>query len=206
MKKALVAAALSAHVTTQLFAGGNTAPVEVHAPVMGEVEHAHGHHEESKFYVVVAGLMLMGDEFQHGDALLDGDNDYGYGYGIDVGYRLGKGFAFEYDFTYGKNTVHEIIPGHEEVEATSTYYTSALDIVYTYEATEKLGIFGKIGYEVEWETISELDIDEREEGIVYGVGIEYALNKKYKLLAEYEHSTIEGPHGDAVLAGIMYNF
>lgn len=205
MKKALVAAALSAHLTTQLFAGGDIAPLELNEPVLEEVEHAHGHHEESKFYVVVAGMMLLGDEAQHGDALLDGNNDYGYGFGIDVGYRLGNGFALEYDYTYGKNTVYEIT-AHEEVEATSTYHTSALDIVYTYEATENIGIFGKLGYEVEWETISELDIDEREDGAVFGAGVEYALNKEYKLLVEYEHSTIEGPHGDALLAGVMFNF
>ncbi len=104
MKKALVIAALSAHLTTQLFAGGDIAPVTVNEPVLEEV--AHAHHEESKFYVVVAGMMLLGDEIQHGEALLDGDNDYGYGFGIDVGYRLGNGFALEYDYTYGKNTVY----------------------------------------------------------------------------------------------------
>jgi len=205
MKKAFVAAALSAHLTTQLFAGGDIAPVEVNEPVLEEVEHAQGHHEESKFYVVVAGMTLLGDEIQHGEALLDGNDEYGYGFGIDIGYRLGNGFALEYDYTYGKNTVYEIT-AHEEVEATSTYHTSALDIVYTYEATHKLGIFGKVGYEFEWEEISELGIDEREDDFVFGAGIEYALNKKYKLLAEYEHSLIEGPHGDAILAGIMYNF
>jgi opacity protein-like surface antigen len=203
MKKALVTAALSAHLTTQLFAGGDIAPVVVNEPVLEEV--AHGHHEESKFYVVVAGMMLLGDEVRHGEALLDGDNDYGYGFGIDVGYRLGNGFALEYDYTYGKNTVYEIT-AHEEVKTRSTYHTSALDIVYTYEATHNLGIFGKVGYEFEWEEISELDIDEREDDFVFGAGIEYALNKEYKLLAEYEHSLIDGPHGDAILAGVMYNF
>ena len=205
MKKTLVAAALSAHLTTQLFFFFFIAPVEVHEPALEEVEQAHGHHEESKFYVVVAGMMLLGDEIQHGEALLDGNDKYGYGFGIDVGYRLGNGFAVEYDYTYGKNTVYEIT-ADEKIKARSTYHTSALDIVYTYEATHKLGIFGKVGYEFEWEEISELNIDEREDDFVFGAGIEYALNKKYKLLAEYEHSLIEGPHGDAILAGIMYNF
>ncbi|GIT97281.1 porin family protein [Sulfurovum sp. TSL1] len=205
MKKALVAAALSAHLTTQLFAGGDIAPVEVNEPVLEEVSHAQGDHEESKFYVVVAGMTLLGDEIRHGEALLDGNDEYGYGFGIDIGYRLGNGFALEYDYTYGRNTVYEIT-ADEKIKARSTYHTSALDIVYTYEATHKLGIFGKVGYEFEWEKISELDIDEREDDFVFGAGIEYALNTKYKLLAEYEHSLIEGPHGDAILAGIMYNF
>ena len=204
MKKAFVAAALSAHLATQLFAGGDFVPVEVQEPAL-EVAQTDEEQAESKFYVVIAGMMLLGDEIQHGEALLDGNDEYGYGFGIDIGYRLGNGFALEYDYTYGKNTVYEIT-AHEEIKARSTYHTSALDIVYTYEATENLGIFGKVGYEFEWERISELDISEREDDFVFGAGIEYALNEKYKLLAEYEHSLIEGPHGDAILAGIMYNF
>lgn len=199
MKKAFIAAALSAHLTTQLFAGGDIAPVEVHEPEVIEQK------TESKFYVVVAGMMLLGDEIQHGEALLDGDDNYGHGFGIDVGYRLGNGFALEYDYTYGRNTVYEIT-ADEKIKARSEYHTSALDLVYTYEATEKLGIFGKVGYEFEWEKISELDIDNREDDFVFGAGIEYALNEKYKFIAEYEHSLIEGPHGDAILAGVMYNF
>lgn len=205
MKKALLIAALSTQLTTQLFAGGDIAPLEVHEPVLEEVDHAHRHHEESKFYVVLAGMMLLGDEIRHGEAILDGNDNYGYGFGIDVGYRLGNGFAVEYDFTYGHNTVFEITED-EKIKAKSEYYTSALDIVYTHEMTENLGIFGKVGYEFEWETISELDIDEKEDGFVFGAGIEYALNKDYKLLVEYEHSMIEGPHGDSILAGVMFNF
>ncbi len=199
MKKALLIAALSTQLTTQLFAGGDIVPVEAYEPEVME------HEAESKFYVVVAGMALFGDEVTHGEALLDGNDDLGYGFGIDVGYRLGNGFAIEYDFTYGRNTVNEITED-DEVEAKSVYYTSALDLVYTYEATENLGIFGKVGYEFEWETISELDIDEKEDDFVFGAGIEYAINKDYKLLLEYEHSMIEGPHGDALLAGVMFNF
>lgn len=201
MKKALLLAALVTHFTTQLFAGGDIDPLEE----IDEPE-VHTHHAESKYYIVLAGMILLGDEVNHGEALLDGNDDLGYGFGIDVGYRLGGGFAVEYDFTYGRNTVHEIIDDSVVTEANSVYYTSALDLVYTYEATENLGIFAKVGYEYEWETISELDIKEEEHGFVFGAGVEYAINKSYKLLVEYEHSTIEGPHGDAVLAGVMYNF
>lgn len=194
MKKALLAVTMA----TQLFAGGYMAPVEVYEPE-NEQE------TESKFYVVVAGMVLVGDEVMHGEALLDGNDGLGYGYGIDVGYRLGSGFAVEYDFTYGRNTVNEITE-NDNVETKSVYYTSALDLVYTYETTENLGIFGKVGYEFEWETISELDIDKRDDDFIFGAGFEYAINKEYKLLLEYEHTMIEGPHGDSAFAGVMFNF
>lgn len=118
---------------------------------------------------------------------------------------MGNGFAVEYDFTYGRNQVKEITED-ESVEVISKYYTSALDLVYTYEATEDLGIFGKVGYEYEWEKIPDLEIDSKEHDFVFGAGIEYALDEKYKLVVEYEKSMIEGPHGDALLAGVMFNF
>ena len=104
MKKTLLAVALSAQLTTQLFAGGDIAPVEVQVPEVME------HETESKFYVIAKALMILGDKVNHGpDVVLDGDQDYGYG--IDIGYRLGNGFALEYDFSYARNTVSEIEDG-----------------------------------------------------------------------------------------------
>jgi len=197
MKKTFLAAVVSAQLATQLFAGGDIVPVAVHETEVME------HETESKFYVIAKGLMILGDTVTHGDALLDGDRDYGYG--IDVGYRLGNGFALEYDFSYARNTVTETV-GEDIEEAKATYYTSALDIVYTYEVTEDLGIFAKGGYEYEWEEISAYDIDTEDHGFVFGGGVEVAMNESYKLIAEYEHSTIEGPHGDSIFAGVMYNF
>ncbi len=192
MKKILFATALSA----QLFAGGQmVVPVEV--PELERVE------SESKIYMVVSGMMLLGDSVKHEEALLKGDRDYGLG--IDVGYRLGHGFAIEYDFTYAQNTVTEIL-GKEVEKATATYYTSALDLVYTYEATQKVGIFGKVGYEYEWEKISDYNIDNQEHDFVLGGGVEIAMNEKYKFVGEYEHSTIKGPHGDSLFVGVMFNF
>lgn len=197
MKKVLLAVALSAQLTTQLFAGGDIAPVEVHEPeVMG-------HGAESKFYVIVKALMIMGDKVDHGHSVLDGDKDYGYG--IDIGYRLGNGFALEYDFSYARNTVTED-DGHTVEKATGKYYTHALDLVYTYEFTHTLGVFVKGGYEYEIEEIEEFHIDSDNNGFNYGIGVEVAVDHKYKLIAEYEHADIEGPRGDSLFVGVMYNF
>jgi opacity protein-like surface antigen len=185
-------------LSTQLFAGGDIAPVEPQIPEIME------HEAESKFYVVAKALTILGDKVNHGDVVIDGDRDYGFG--IDLGYRLGNGFALEYDFAYASNTVSEIEDGDVVNESKAKYYTHALDLVYTYELTETVGVFAKAGYEYEIEEIKEFDIDADDDGFNYGVGVEVAMNEKYKFVAEYEHSTIEGPRGDSIFAGIMYNF
>jgi opacity protein-like surface antigen len=193
MKKVLLAAALA----TQLFAGGDIVPLEVHEP---EVI---AHETESKFYVIAKALMITGDKVSHGHATLDGERDYGYG--IDIGYRLGHGFALEYDFSYASNTVTED-DGHDTHEAQAKYYTHAFDLVYTYEFTHTFGVFVKAGYELETEEIKDLHVDDDKDRFNYGVGVEVALNHTYKLLAEYEWSTIDCPRGDALFVGVMYNF
>jgi len=197
MKKLLLVAALSAQFTTQLFAGGDIAPVEAQEPEMI------AHEAESKFYVIAKALMITGDKVSHGHATLDGDRDYGYG--IDIGYRLGYGFALEYDFSYASNTVTED-DGHARHEAKAKYYTHALDLVYTYEFTHTFGVFVKGGYEYEIEEIDDLHIDDEKDGFNYGVGAEVALGHTYKLIAEYEWSTIDCPRGEALFVGVMYNF
>ena len=197
MKKILLATAVVAQLTTQLFAGGDITPVEAYE------QEVMAHAEESKFYLIVKALMITGDKVDHGHGTLDGDRDYGYCF--DIGYRLGHGFALEYDFSYVRNTVTED-DGHTIEKATGTYYTHALDLVYTYEFTHTFGVFAKAGYEYEIEKIEDFDIDNDGTGFNFGVGAEVALNHKYKVVAEYEHATIEGPRGDSFFVGVMYNF
>jgi len=198
MNKKIMAALFAAQLMTQAYAGGDVEITETLETEAAEVE-------ESPFYIVVKGLASLGAEAEHGEAILDGNG--GYGIGIDLGYRLGKGFALEYDFSYAKNRVIEIVEGEESEKVDAHYYTSSLDLVYTYEATETVGVFGKVGYEYEWETIDELGIDSsRDHGFIAGVGVEVSLNEDYKLVAEYEHSTIDSPRGDSLYAGLMFNF
>ncbi|HHD78897.1 MAG TPA: hypothetical protein ENK98_04580 [Epsilonproteobacteria bacterium] len=139
MKQTLLAVTLATQLLTQLHAGGHIEPVEVTEPEVLETE---AETTESKFYVVAKGMMVLGDTVDEENSILDGDKDYGFG--IDVGYRLGNGFAVEYDFSYATNTVTETAGG-EVRDASAKYYTSALDLVYTLEATENIGIFGKVG-------------------------------------------------------------
>lgn len=197
MKKLLLVAALSTQLITQLFAGGDIVPSEVHT------EKVTLHETESKFYMIAKALMVLGDKVNDEHSVLDGDKDYGYG--IDIGYRLGNGFSLEYDFSYARNTVTED-DGHTVEEAKATYYTHALDLVYTYEFTHTVGVFVKAGYEYEVEEIKDFHIDNDGTGFNYGIGVEVAVNHKYKLISEYEHATIEGPRGDSLFVGVMYNF
>ena len=198
MNKQIFTALFAAQLMTQSYAGGDIESVESVAAELSQIE-------ESRFYVNVKALASLGDEAEHGEAILDGDR--GYGFGIDLGYRLGNGFALEYDFSYAENSLIERKEHHEPEEFDASYYTSALDLVYVYEATETIGVFAKVGYEYEWETIEELGIDSStEHGFVVGAGVEVALNEKYKLVTEYEHSTIEGPRGDSFYVGLMLNF
>ncbi|MFT7880021.1 MAG: porin family protein [Sulfurimonas sp.] len=202
MKKFVLMTSVASLMALQLHAGGDIAPVE---PVV-EIPEIHDHHEhaESDYYVIVKGLRIAGDSVDHEGVTLDGDS--GYGFGIDLGYRLGHGFAVEYDFSYATNTVSEIEHGDVVEEADATYYTHAVDLVYTYELTETLGVFAKAGYEYEIEEIEAYHIDADDNGFNYGIGVEVAVDHTYKVIAEYEHSTIEGPRGNSLFVGVMYNF
>jgi len=162
------------------------------------------HMQESKYYIVAKGLYIAGDSVEHGEATLDGDD--GYGFGIDLGYRLEHGFSLEYDFSYSTNTVREIVEHEEPKSADATYMTHAIDIVYGHEIMEELEFFVKVGYEYEIEKIDDYGIDNNSDGAVFGTGLEYELNHTYKIIGEYEHSTIDGPRGDSFYAGVMYNF
>jgi len=196
MKKIMIGSLLAAQLLTQLHAGGDIEPA---------METAHSEaHAESPFYVVVKGLMTFGDKTDHETSQLNGKIDYGFG--IDLGYRIGHGFAVEYDFSYSSNIIEEKKNNGEIENIEGEYYTSAIDLVYTYELTEELGVFAKVGFEYEWEKIDALDVDTTDSGAVFGVGFEAEMDESFKMVVEYEHSTIEGPRGDSLFAGVMYNF
>ena len=82
----------------------------------------------------------------------------------------------------------------------------AIDAVYSYEMTESVALFAKAGFEYEWENIDDLDENNFDYGMVFGIGTEVEISESYKFVAEYEHSTIDGPRGDGIFAGVMYNF
>lgn len=199
MNKLLLTVAITIQLITQLYAGDDSSHLVEESNNIQTQSHEH---EESNIYVIVKGLMVLGDKVDEGHAVLDGDQ--GYGYGIDIGYRFGHGFSIEYDFSYARNTVTDTV-GEEVEEGNAKYYTSALDLVYAYEMSEKFVLFGKVGYEYEWENISEFHIDSRENGFNFGVGVEVIMTESYRFVVEYETATIEGPRGDSVFLGLLFH-
>jgi opacity protein-like surface antigen len=165
-----------------------TLSTSVMAQEMTEHENA-----ESKFYVVGKALYILGD------TIGEEEGNGGAGFGIDFGYRLEYGLSVEYDFSYSTNTIDT-----EAESLDADYMTHAIDLIYTYKATQELGVFAKVGYEYESETIE--DEDASDTGAVFGAGVEYELSHLYSVVGEYEHSTIDGPRGDSIYLGLMVNF
>ena len=184
-------------ISSMLTAGGSIEPQCV------TVEEAEVMPHETPYYVVVKGLYTLGDDVGEEKSVLDGDN--GAGFGIDLGYRLKKDFAVELDLSYESNDVTEYKENGEVKTLDADFYTAAIDLVYTYEMTERLGVFAKVGFEYEWADIEELGSEE-DSGAVFGIGFEYAVDETYKFVAEYEHATIDSARGDGIFAGVMINF
>lgn len=143
----------------------------------------------SNFYVVLKGLSITGDE------LGNNEGDKGFGAGLDLGYRLGNGFAVELDGSYSKNQLDNA------AETDVSYKTGALNLVYDFELTEKLGLFAKGGYMYEKPSVGD-----SEKGLVYGGGLAYKLSENKSIVGEYETSAIDSLRGDAISLGLMINF
>lgn len=150
----------------------------------------HGHEEHgSKFYMIVKGLEVLGEKKENEKG------DVGFGAGIDLGYKLPYHLSVELVSSYAKNKIGEF-------DATYITYGTALE--YTYHLAKHTGVFVKGGYEFEDAEVEELS--ESENGFIYALGAEYAMNSHYDLLVEYEASTIESTRGASVFAGVKYNF
>lgn len=180
-------------------------------------------HAEQGFYTALKGLITLGDNVEHGEGVsLEGSS--GKGVGIEVGYKIGHGFAVEADGTFARNTVTEKnCNEHEEateahaaeepatngchrVDADGEYTTVSLDLVYLLHLSHHFGAFVKTGFEYETESIEKLDISGNDTGVIYAVGAEYAVGEHTAFMAEYEGTTIEGPRGSSLFAGVVYHF
>lgn len=179
-----------------------------------EIVHA-GHeapiHDEEGFYAAVKGLVTLGDKIEHEkDVTLDGDA--GKGFGIEAGYKIGYGFAIEGDVAFARNRVTERNCAEAEEgecerrSADGTYTSVSLDLVYIHHLTHHFGVFVKGGYEYEDESIDGLDISGNSSGAIYALGGEYAVGTHTAIMVEYEGTTIEGPRGNSIFAGLLYAF
>lgn len=164
--------------------------------------------ESGEFYIVTKALFTTGETVKEGSDI-EVEGKAGGGVGIDIGYTLPYHFAVELDTSYDKNGIHETKQttlGPEEEDGMGTFWTYAMDVTYTVPVTEELGVMGKVGYEFERETITNIDATAHDSGMVYGAGLEYHIVKHYEALVEYEGSTIDSPRGSSVYAGVKYIF
>ena len=149
---------------------------------------------ESLFYVTVKGIYTPGENHNE----LEGRE--GAGIGIDLGMPLAYGFAIEVDGTYDKGDA-KIADTEDAI--TITYYTTSLDLAYVYDVTEEFGIIAKVGAEYERE---KAEATETSTGVSGALGLEYELNERFNVVGEYEISSIKGPKGDMIMAGVKIKF
>jgi len=161
--------------------------------------------DESKFYVAVKALVTLGDNVDEGESRLEGST--GKGIGIDLGYRISHGFVVEIDATYATNTVTEVLANGDSEDFSGDYITSSLDVAYNYKLLPELNVFAKVGYEVEYEKIDTIaDSYASTTGFIYAAGMEYEVAESMAVLAEYEVTTIDGPRGNSIFLGLVYDF
>ncbi len=160
------------------------------------------HSTKSPLYVVAKALVTTPSSMEHENAELS--SGMGSGIGLDLGYKLSNHIALEVDISYDHNTIEENLNGVIE-DAAANYYTYAVDITYALHMTHAMGLIVKLGYEIEDEEVEKLNISEIDSGIVYGLGLEYAINKNYEIVVEYEHSDIISTRGSSIFSGVKIN-
>ena len=166
-------------------------------------KHVEDHESENNFYVATKAIYSLGTSVDEGEATLEGSA--GAGLGLDVGYKLGAGFSVEADVAYVAANVTEKTATEERV-AKATFTTTSFDVAYIYHVTHELEVFIKGGYELEFEKISDLDVDNTKDGGVYAVGFEYELSHTSAVAVEFEGTSIKGPRGSIASLGYVYSF
>ena len=222
MRKDILATIILSSLSTGLYAGGDIGgittfentdaaiaeaqsvepkviePKKVEPKVIKEVKKEVKKEEPKKeggLYIVAKGISIAGDD---AGTL---STDSGYGAGLDFGYGFGNGLAVELGANFTKNKLDN--PAENE----ASYKTVDLTLVYTYDITKNWGIFGKVGYAQENTKINALNVDDNDNGLIYGAGLEYNINNNYGIVAEYEGSDIDNSlRGDAIGFGLKYSF
>lgn len=163
---------------------------------------------EQYYYVTVKPMYTLGGDLKEGEEYFDGDNAYGIG--VDIGYKFHPHFGIELALSYGSNDVTRTERGIEGELETATadgdYKSVAINLVYSQMLTEKVGYFVKMGYEIEYEKVSDFGIDENDHGVDAAAGLGYEINEESSVAVEYEHSAIKGLRGDAIFLVYEHKF
>jgi opacity protein-like surface antigen len=166
---------------------------------VGSVATAEEGMSHSGHYYAVAKLVSgMGDKVTHGVETLDGASSSGFG--IDFGYAYGGPWGVELTYSSAKGDVTNDLAVTEQ----ATYTSMGLLGVYTHHLAHDISLVGKLGWMQESEKLAGNTRDDS--GIAYVVGAEYGINEEFELVLEYEGTDIKSPKGNAVMAGIKYNY
>ena len=149
---------------------------------------------EHHFYGTVKAVHTLGDDVG------EEEGDPANGFGLALGYELTHGVALE--FAYTRATGDIVFPNAQSESA--TYTTMGVNGVYSHPVGAGVAVVGKVGYVEESEEVAGESATEN--GVAYTVGVEYELNERIELAAEYEGSDIDSPRGSAVMAGVKVGF
>ena len=150
------------------------------------------------------------------------DDDRDTGYKIFGGYQINRNFAFEagyFDmgkFGYIANTVPlGSLTGEIKIRGLN------LDLVGTLPVTERFSMFGRVGlsHAEARDTFTGTGLvhvvkpylTKRDDGVKYGVGMQYAFNESWAMRVEAERHRVNDAVGnrgdiDLVSAGLIYRF
>jgi len=199
MKKLTLSLAAIFAMGTFAVAGGDIAPViEVAQPVV----------TANDFYVggsiTASQVYVNGQSDWFNDTV---DAETGYGLGIVAGYTFYRADAFSASIEGRANgTLWEF--GEDADDADILSY-SAL-IKPQYNVTPEIGLYGLAGYGASKLTVGDESI--RENGFVYGAGVEYAFTDAVAVTLDYvvnpafTEDGFEDVENDTISLGVNYRF
>ena len=151
-----------------------------------------------------------------GAVLYDTDSDL-FGIQGRLGWQSKSFYGAEVEGSFGvageDNTAFDFGAGLVGAEADIDTQIAAF-AVGRYPVSNRLNVLGRIGYhntEFDVEStfndgLPELEDDFSDDGLAYGAGVEYAINPRTSVRADYTIYDFDGPNGDAISLAVSRKF
>lgn len=151
-----------------------------------------------------------------GATIYDVDSDL-FGIQGRLGWQSKSYFGAEVEGSFGisgeDNTAFDFGTGLVGSEADIDTQIAAF-AVGRYPVSNRLNVLGRIGYhntEFDVEStfndgLPELEDDFSDDGLAYGAGVEYAINPRTSVRADYTIYDFDGPNGDAISLAVSRKF
>lgn len=148
-----------------------------------------------------------------GATLYDVDSDL-YGIQGRLGWQSASVFGVEVEGSYGFNEDEATVDfGGGPVAAESGIETQIAAFgVVRYPVSDRINVLTRVGYhstefEAEFDDgTTVLEQDFSTDGVAYGLGVEYALNQRTSVRADYTRYDFDGPEADALSLAIARKF